>query len=128
MYRRRCKRKGQSDRADWPGKDGVVLSDISAALCPCSFDHRSAVDCLAFHSAAVPGALPAGAAVGQAGLPDAEVDSGCRVSGEAAVPGAPQENEPVVQAWSAEFLADGCSADEHSGSDAVVPELDPAVG
>jgi hypothetical protein len=86
------------------------------------------VECLAFHSAAVLGAHPVEAAVEQDGLPDAEqADPVSRVSAEAAVPGEPQEDEPVVPVWSAEFLADGCSADERSGSDAVVPEWDPAV-
>ena len=109
-------------------RDDLLLSDISAALCPCSFDHRSAVDCLASHSAAVPGALPAGAAVEQDELPDAEeVDSGCRASAEAAVPGEPQEDGPVVPAWYGESLVDGCSLDEHSDSGAVVPKWDLAV-
>jgi hypothetical protein len=83
---------------------------------------------LAFRSAAVLGALPAEAAVGQDGLPDGEqVDSVSPVAAEAAVPGEPQEDEPVVQAWSAEFPVDGCSADEHSDSGEVVPESDPAA-
>jgi hypothetical protein len=106
-----------------------VFSDISAALCLCSSCLRSAVECLAFRSVAVLGALPAEAAVEQDGLPDAEqADPVSLVSAEAAVPGEPQEDEPVVPVWSAESLADGCSADERSGSDAVVPEWDPAVG
>ena len=108
-------------------KHDLLLSGILAAG-PCFFGHRSAVDCLAFHSAAVPGALPAEAAVAQDELPEGkQVDSVSRVSAEAAVPGEPQEDGPVAPAWFGEFLADGCSADEHSGSDAVAPEWDPAV-
>jgi hypothetical protein len=74
------------------------------------------------------GAHPVEAAVEQDGLPDAEqADPVSLVSAEAAVPGEPQEDEPVVPVWSAVSLVDGCSADEHSDSGAVVPEWDPAV-
>ena len=125
-----CIRSDAKEKASPLGlatKDDLVFSGISEVPCPCSFYRRSAVDYLAFRSAAVLVALPAGAAVGQDGLPDAEeVDSVSRVAAEAAVPGEPQEDEPVVQAWSAEFPVDGCSADEHSAGE-VVPESDPAA-
>ena len=99
-----------------------AFTDISAALYPCSFCRRLAVDCLAFRSAAVLGALPAEAAVEQDALPDEEqVDSVSRVSAEATVPAEPQEDGPAVPACSAESLVAGCSADEHLDSGAAVP-------
>jgi hypothetical protein len=74
------------------------------------------------------GALPAEEAVEQDGRPDAEeADSVSQASVEAVVPGASPEDGPVVPAWFAGFPVDVCSADEYSGSGAVVPEWDPAV-